>query len=84
MLDVHPRGFYAWLKHPEGKQERRRKYLLGLIKQFWLESGYVYGYRKIHCVLRDESEICGINQVHRLTKREGLQSQRGSRKPRAK
>jgi putative transposase len=22
--------------------------LLGLIKQFWLESGCVYGYRKIH------------------------------------
>lgn len=84
VLDVHPSGFYAWLKHPECKQERRRKYLLGLIKQFWLESGCVYGYRKIHCDLRDEGETCGINQVHHLMKREGLQSQRGYRKPRAR
>ncbi|WP_257969295.1 IS3 family transposase, partial [Vibrio parahaemolyticus] len=62
----------------------RRKYLLGLIKQFWLESGGVYGYRKIYSDLRDEGEFSGINQVHRLMKREGLQSQRGYRKPRAK
>ncbi len=58
--------------------------ILGLIKQFWLESGGVYGYRKIYSDLRDEGEFCGINQVHRLMKREGLQSQRGYRKPRAK
>uniref|UniRef100_UPI001880262A IS3 family transposase n=1 Tax=Vibrio hibernica TaxID=2587465 RepID=UPI001880262A len=59
------------MKHPECKQERRCKYLFGLIKQFWIESGYVYGYRKIYCDLRDEGETCGINQVHRLMKREG-------------
>ncbi|EJG1669878.1 IS3 family transposase, partial [Vibrio parahaemolyticus] len=44
----------------------------------------VYGYRKIYSDLRDEGEFSGINQVHRLMKREGLQSQRGYRKPRAK
>lgn len=27
--------------------------LAGQIKQFWLESGCVYGYRKIHLDLRD-------------------------------
>jgi putative transposase len=43
ILGVHPSGFYAWLKHPDSKQEKRRKYLLGLIKQFWLESGGIYG-----------------------------------------
>ncbi|WP_140155471.1 IS3 family transposase, partial [Vibrio parahaemolyticus] len=75
---------YAWLKYPDSKQEKRRKYLLGLIKQFWLESGGVYGYRKIYSDLRDEGEFCGINQVHSLMKREGLQSQPGYRKPRAK
>ncbi|MBE3844943.1 IS3 family transposase [Vibrio parahaemolyticus] len=84
ILGVHPSGFYAWLKYPDSKQEKRRKYLLGLIKQFWLESGGVYGYRKIYSDLRDEGEFCGINQVHSLMKREGLQSQRGYRKPRAK
>jgi hypothetical protein len=42
----------------------------------------MYGYLKIYSDLRDEGEICGINQVHSLMKREGIQSQRGYRKPR--
>ncbi len=84
VLDVHPSGFYAWLKQPENKQERRRNHLLGLIKKFWLGSGGVYGYRKIYSDLRDDGEMCGINQVYRLIKSEGLQSQRGYRKPRAR
>ncbi|GAK82881.1 mobile element protein [Vibrio ponticus] len=69
-------------------KKKRRKYLLGLIKQFWLELGYVYGYRKIYSDLRLRlryaGEICGVNQVHRLIKREGIQSQSGYRKPRPK
>jgi putative transposase len=84
VLGLHPSGYYSWLKNPETQQEKRRKYLLGLIKQFWLESGGVYGYRKIYCDLRDEGATCGINQVHHLMKREGIQSQRGYRKPRPK
>ncbi len=84
VFGIHPSGYYSWLKNPDSRQEKRRKYLLGLIKQFWLESGCVYGYRKIYSDLRDEGEICGINQVHCLMKREGIQSQRGYRKPRPK
>ncbi|MBL7668497.1 transposase (plasmid) [Moraxella osloensis] len=34
----------------------------------WLESGGVYGYRKIHYDLKDIGEGCGINRVHRLMK----------------
>ncbi|PSU25094.1 IS3 family transposase, partial [Photobacterium lutimaris] len=63
VLGIHPSGYYAWLKQPDSRQEKRRKHLLGLIKQFWLESGGVYGYRKIYSDLRDEGEFCGINQV---------------------
>ena len=66
------------------KQEKHRHYLLGFIKQFWLESGGVYGYRKIYSDLREEGKACGINQVYRLMKQEGIQSQRGYRKPRSK
>ena len=62
---------------------RKRQQLSGLIKRFWLESGGVYGYRKIHCDLKDVGESCGINRVHRLMKADGLKSQRGYRKPRA-
>ncbi|ODA33059.1 transposase [Veronia pacifica] len=84
VLDIHPSGYYAWVQHPDCHQERRRKYLLGRIKQFWLESGGVYGYRKIYSDLRDDGESCGINLVHRLMKQEGLTSQRGYRKPRSR
>lgn len=77
IFSVHPRGYYAWLKHPVSKQEKRRHYILGFSKQFWLESGGVYGYRKIYSDLREEGMTCGINQVHRLMKQEGIQSQRG-------
>ena len=47
MMGVHPSGYYAWRAEPlseRGKSDRR---LVGLIKQSWLESGGVYGYRKI-------------------------------------
>ena len=45
-LDVHHSGYYAWLKKPISKTARENQKLSGLIKQFWLESGGVYGYRK--------------------------------------
>jgi putative transposase len=82
-LDVHHSGYYAWLKQPISKTAQKRQQLSGLIKQFWLESGGVYGYRKIHFDLKDFGESCGINRVHRLMKADGLKSQRGYRKPRA-
>ncbi|WP_139840946.1 IS3 family transposase [Acinetobacter sp. ANC 4558] len=81
-LDVHHSGYYAWLKQSTSKAVKKRQQLSGLIKQFWLESGGVYGYRKIHCDLKDIGESCGINRVHRLMKANGLKSQRGYRKPR--
>jgi putative transposase len=54
-----------------------------MIKQFWLESGGVYGYRKIHSDLRDHGEQCGPNRVRRLMRQAGLRAQVGYRKPRA-
>ncbi len=51
--------------------------LLGLIKQSWLESGSIYGYRKITDDLRDLGERCGKHRVYRLMKLEGLRSQTG-------
>jgi putative transposase len=54
--------------------------LMGPIKQFWLESGGVYGYRKITDDLRDVGETCGKHRVHRLMPSEGLRSQTGYRR----
>ena len=84
ILDIHPSGYYAWCKQPHSKRAQTEKKLTGLIKQFWLESGGVYGYRKIHSDLRDTGEQCGINRVHRLMSLAGLRAQVGYRKPRQK
>ena len=82
MLDVHPSGYYAWHNQPHSKRHKANQRLIGLIKQFWLESGGVYGYRKLHSDLRDVGEACGINRVYRLMRSEGLKAQVGYRRPR--
>ena len=52
------------------------------IKQAWLASGTIYGYRKIHDDLQDLGVACGEQRVYRLMKAEGLRSQTGyKRKP---
>lgn len=76
-LSVHRSGFYAWLKQPKSQRQKDDEYLLGFIKQFWLESGCVYGYRKIYKDLRAAGEQCGRNRVRRLMREAGLASQRG-------
>ena len=55
--------------------------MTGLIKQFLLESGGVYGYRKIHTDLRDVGERCSENRIYRLMRAAGLRSQVGYRRP---
>ncbi|MBW7662148.1 IS3 family transposase [Enterobacter hormaechei] len=84
VLDVHPSGFYAWLQQPQSQRHQADLRLTGQIKQFWLESGCVYGYRKIHLDLRDSGQQCGVNRVWRLMKRVGIKAQVGYRSPRAR
>ena len=84
LLEVQPSGFYAWRQNPRSKRSIEDARLCGLIKQFWLESGAVYGYRKVHMDLREYGERCGPNRVHRLMRSAGIQAQVGYRKPRHK
>ncbi len=84
VLDVHPSGFYVWLQQPHSQRHQADQILTGQIKQFWLESGCVYGYRKIHLDLRDTGQQCGVNRVWRLMKRAGIKAQVGYRSPRAR
>ncbi|MHA1066868.1 IS3 family transposase [Enterobacter ludwigii] len=84
VLDVHPSGFYAWFKQPYSQHHQVDLRLTGQIKQFWLESGCVYGYRKIHLDLRDSGQQCGVNRVWRLMNRAGIKAQVGYRSPRAR
>jgi putative transposase len=77
MMEVHHSGYYDWRSRPASRRSREDERLLGLIKQSWLESGGVYGYRKIHRDLRELGEPCGKHRVARLMKREELHSQTG-------
>jgi len=77
VLGIHPSGFYAWVKEPLSKRAKEGQCLMGFIKQFWLESGAVYGYRKIYDDMQSAGELCGKNRVYRLMRADGLQSQRG-------
>ncbi|PZQ35394.1 MAG: IS3 family transposase [Pseudomonas putida] len=79
-LKVHPSGYYAWLAEPQSARAKEDHRLLGLIKHAWLESGGVYGYRKIHDDLRELGETCGRNRVGRLMQAEGVRSQTGYRR----
>ncbi|EBP4364261.1 IS3 family transposase [Salmonella enterica] len=84
VLNVHPSGFYSWLQQSHSQRHQADLRLAGQIKQFWLESGCVYGYRKIHLDLRDSGQQCGVNRVWRLMKRVGIKAQVGYRSPRAR
>lgn len=79
-MDVHPSGYYAWKAQPASPRRQEDQRLQGLIKQFWLESGGVYGYRKIASDLRDLGERCGKHRVYRLMRQEGLRAQVGYRR----
>lgn len=82
MIGVHPSGFYARRKQPESLRAKEDKRLLGLIKESWLESGSVYGYRKITDDLKYLGEACGKNRVLRLMQQEKIKAQVGYKKHR--
>lgn len=79
-MSVHPSGYYAWRSDPASPRAKEDRRLLGLIKHAWLESGGVYGYRKITHDLRDLGERCGKHRVYRLMRQEGLRAQVGYRR----
>jgi putative transposase len=81
---VHPSGDYAWRADSTPARQKEDRRLSGLIKQSWLESGGVYGYRKITADLRDLGETCGKHRVYRLMKSEELRSQTGYRRRRGR
>lgn len=84
VFKVHPSGYYDWLRSPQSARAREDQRLSGLIKQAWLESGCVYGSRKICDDLRALGERCSRHRVARLMRLEGLRAQVGyRRRPRA-
>ena len=77
LLQVHPSGFYAWLKSPLSRRANEDKRQIDLLLKAWEESGKVYGYRKLHDDLIDQGEMCCLNRVARLTRLAGIKAQIG-------
>lgn len=80
MLQVHPSGFYAWIKNPFSKRALEDKRQTKLIEQAWKASGKIYGYRKLHDDLIDMGEAVSENRVARLARLAGIQAQIGYKK----
>jgi len=76
-LRIHPSGFYAWLKSPLSKRALEDARQTELIRNAWMDSGRVYGYRKLHDDLMDQGETCCPNRVARLSKLAGIKAQIG-------
>ena len=81
-LNVHVSGFYAWRQKPKSSRQCRDEHHQSLIKHSWLESGAVYGYRKVWLDLLAMGESIGKNRVARLMSLANLKSQTGYRKKR--
>lgn len=80
-----PQQLYAWKAQPLSQRAIDDKCLLGLLKHAWLESGGVYGYRKLTLDMRDMGESCSRHRVARLLRSEGIKAQRGyGKRPRVK
>ncbi len=77
ILQVHPSGFYAWLKSPLSRRALEDQRQTALLKQAWEESGKVYGYRKLHDDLCELGEYISPNRVARLARLAGVSAQIG-------
>ncbi|WJS86449.1 IS3 family transposase [Paracoccus sp. TOH] len=66
-LRIQPSGFYAWLQAPVSARAQEDRRQTELLQEAWVESGKVYGYRKLHDDLVEQGESICPNRVARLT-----------------
>lgn len=78
VLGVSRAGYYAWLKRKPSRRELANRVLCRLIRLRHKEHRSVYGYRRIHALLRRE-QVVGKNRVARLMRQEGLSGRRRRR-----
>ena len=72
LLRVSRSGYYDWSERAESVRSLRDRELRLLIRQIHLESGGVYGARKVHRELLRLGEDCGRRRVARLMREDGL------------
>ncbi len=72
VLRIHPSGYYAWVKEPVSEREKSNQELLEYIKEAYIESNRVYGYRNIQKDLKESGITVNKKRVARLMKLNGL------------
>ncbi|MFT6015377.1 MAG: putative transposase [Patiriisocius sp.] len=65
LIGVHPSCFYAWPKEPLSTPAKEDQYWIGFIRQFWIESVTVYGYRKIYDDMQSAGEAVVLDLYSR-------------------
>ena len=68
-LNIHPSGFYAWIKNLLSHRAREDARQIKLLEEAWNDSGKVYGYRKLHDDLVELGETSCPNRVTKAFRR---------------
>ncbi len=66
VMQLHPSGYYAWLKEPISHRDKANGVLLEHIKEAYEQSHNVYGYRTITKDLRESGIIANKKRIARL------------------
>ncbi len=74
-LQVSAGGYYAWVARKPTKRQQRQASIAESIKKFHARSSQIYGYRKVHKDLEQETEhSCSQELVRRIMRKNGLRS----------
>jgi transposase InsO family protein len=74
VLKVSRSGFFAWLKRPASKQERRRRDLIEKIRVAHQENRELYGSPRVHRALLIDGEVVSRNTVAKLMRQEKIRA----------
>lgn len=86
LLDVSPRGYYAWEGRPPSARQIDNERLLKRIREIHQDSQGIIGAPRMHEDLADEGKTASKNRVARLMSVNGLQGwpRKKKRGPRGK
>jgi len=75
ILQVSSSGYYAWNGRGPSKRKQREARITEKVKKFHARSQQIYGYRKVHEDLIEETEHnCSDELVRRIMRKNGLRS----------
>jgi len=72
VMQVHPSGYYAWIKSPFSRRDVANGELSEHIKEAYTQSNKIYGYRNVHKDLTQLGIFVNKKRVARLMKLMGL------------